>query len=392
MAWHEFVKAISSKKYFKQTIPIIIIGGLFNFFWGLATPIFSIRINEITGSLIISGFVLGLWGIIKFFTDIPAGALCDKIGSKKIITFALIAYFFITFMYAVVEDTFSLIVLRIIHSVLGSLYWVSYWSAIRSVPKKFMEEEVSLSTIVRNISLVIAPIIGSIIIIYYSWKAPFYILSLSFILMLFVSRRLPDRKSAESKSMDLLVKGIKEFFKKGRKAYGVLLGTLLYGTGISFLGSFLPIIMNNLGYSIAEIGIILSIASSTPWIIMPLLLLGFIEKHGESKPIAIGVLMVSLGFFLVLFSNDFFSIMLSVLIANIGFSMIMPSVSIMVGEMANHKNIGGFTGVTETVKDFSSFLGCFAGGFLLQMFSMSVFGMYAGFLVFSMPFLYFLLR
>jgi DHA1 family multidrug resistance protein-like MFS transporter len=392
MAWHEYMRAANSGRYFRRTIPIIAIGGLFNFFWGLTTPIFSIRINEITGSLVISGFVLGIWGVIKFFTDIPAGVLCDKLGTKKVITVALVAYMFITFMYAIVNDDLSLIILRIIHSVFGSLYWVSYWSALRSVPKKYIQGEVSFSTTIRNISLVVAPLVGSVIIVIYSWQMPFYMLSLSFIIMIFLARKLPNTKQTDRKSIDIISKGIGDFVKKGKKASGIILAIMIYETGLAFMSSFLPILMNGWGYSIEDIGLVLSVSSSAPWIIFPLLLLAFIEKRGETAPIVVGMLTSSLGFWLFLISNTLLSIMLSVFIINTGFSMILVCTDIIIGEIANRGNVGQFSGVTETFKDLSSFLGSFFGGILLQSISMNIFGAYSGFLIVSMPLVYILLR
>jgi len=70
MAWNEYFRALRRVKGLRGAIPIICIGTLYYFFWGLVSPIFNIRINEITGSLALSGIIFAIWPIIQTFMDI----------------------------------------------------------------------------------------------------------------------------------------------------------------------------------------------------------------------------------------------------------------------------------------------------------------------------------
>ncbi len=389
MAWHEFFNALRYKRYYSRLMPILYIGFLFDFFWGLTVPIYSIRINEITQSLVMSGFVLGLWGIIRFLSDIPTGFLCDRVGTKKIIKISLLAYLFIAFFYTVVNDTFYLIILRIIHSFFGSFFLVSLWSIIRGVPKRYMEEEVEMFTTLGNIALIISPLVGSFLIMIYSWKAPFYLLSASFLAMLLITKKIPEKNNNEKIAKKDYIKDLRINWKV---FLGVFLAIIFYGSAMSLLGSFLPIIMQNEGFTIAEIGLVFSIASSIPWIIMPLLTLEFIEKKGVVCSIVLGALISANGFFFFQFNQNIFAILILIFIINVGMSMVMPGTNIVIGKIARDGEAGRFTGIIEIFKDMSFFVGSFGGGLLLSSFGLESFGLLSIVLILPLLPIYFLLK
>ncbi len=392
MAWNEYFRALRRVKGLRGALSIICIGTLYCFFWGLVSPIFNIRINEITGSLALSGIMFGIWGLVTMIFDIPFGILCDKFGAKKLLRAALAAYIFITLAYVYVNDVLSLLLLRIIHSTFGALYWVSLWTLIRSVPREYEEEEVNLYTVSSSLGGLFAPFLGSLLIMYISWKLPFYLLSSSFLLLILLTRRIPDQKIVVRKDgFKLLSQEMKSFFRRRKTAAGLTLSILATFFTSSIMGSFLPIILNTYGYNIEDIGIVLTISGSLPWVLVPILILP-LEEMREKFSLALGFLLNALGFFLFPLSKELSSLLVAVFLVNAGGGAINPTINAIIGKMARDGERGGYSGLTETLKDIGILAGNFSGGFLLQYLGVPIFYFLGFSCLITIPFILFLFK
>jgi len=391
MAWNEYFRALRRVKGLRGAIPIICIGTLYYFFWGLVSPIFNIRINEITGSLALSGIMFGIWGLVTMIFDIPFGVLCDKFGAKKLLRVALMAYIFVTLAYVYVNDVLSLLFLRIIHSAFGALYWVSLWTLIRSVPKEYEEEEVNLYTVSASLGGLFAPFLGSLLIMYISWKLPFYLLSSSFLLLLFLTRRIPEQRMVKKDGFKLLSQEVRSFFRKGKAAVGLALSILATFFTSSVMCSFLPIILNAYGYNIEDIGIVLTVSGSLPWVLVPILILP-LEETREKLALVLGFSLKALGFFLFPLSKELASLLVAVFLVNAGGGAISPTINAVVGKMARDGERGGYSGLTETLKDIGILAGNFSGGFLLQCLGVPTFYLLGLSCLLTIPFILFLFK
>jgi len=59
--------------HFKKMVPLSFTFFIYLFGWGLVTPIFNIRINDVTGSLFLSGIVFSIFSFVKIFLDPSIG-------------------------------------------------------------------------------------------------------------------------------------------------------------------------------------------------------------------------------------------------------------------------------------------------------------------------------
>ena len=63
-------------------------------------------------------------------------------------------------------------------------------------------------------------------------------------------------------------------------------------------GAFLPIVLENVGFTISEIGILLAFATTVPWIVLPIPLGMFCDKHGRKPGVVVGAVLSAIGLFL----------------------------------------------------------------------------------------------
>jgi DHA3 family macrolide efflux protein-like MFS transporter len=220
---------------------------MFFFGWSIVLPVFSIRINDITGDPFVTGLIFSIWGFVCLFLDVPLGVFSDRVNKKMLLQLSMIGYTIITFLYTVISDVPSLVVLRIIHSIIGCAFWISSWGILRQyTDKEHREKELGEYTSIRSAVEVIGPLLGATLVMLFGWAMPFYILSASCFITLVLISKLKI-KPVEHKKDGLLKKEMKDFFKGGKKTWGLLFGIVIIFSLAAGFGSFLPIVMEESG-------------------------------------------------------------------------------------------------------------------------------------------------
>jgi MFS family permease len=340
---------------------------LFGFGWAFVAPIFNIRINEITGSLFLSGIILGMWGLIRLFFDLPVGALNDRFSSKKIIQIALICYVFIAFFYTVVSNFIELFILRIFNGIIGSLMWCSSWTYARRISKgKHGSERVSMWMSIRSIPNIIGPLIGGLVITLIDWRFSFYLTSLFIFLCLLYATFALDKLRIKNHHKTNFKKGIKRFYKHKGPALRITLITLIYFMVAGIYGNYLPLFMESRGFNIEQISIVLGLASAVPFAIftIPSGLLG--DHYGKRWPLFLGLIFSGISLSLIFYVESLFDILLITFITYAGFAFIIVALNSKVTDLMPKDDAGSATGIYEVIKDVGIIIGPMLGGYLTQ--------------------------
>ncbi|MBR9678142.1 MAG: MFS transporter [Nanoarchaeota archaeon] len=355
----------------KNVMPFSLAFFVFYLGWGFVSPIYSIKLKEWAGSYSMFGLIIALWGIIRFIIDTPIGVVCDKYNKKKILEIALLLYVLVTFAYTLVTGISTIVPLRIAHAFVGSLLWVSTWAMIREVTPKGVEEtNIGFFSSFISIASLIGPVLGGILITFYSWEAVFYLLATNcFIAFLIIHfSRIEGLEKRDGKILDLLKKSLHDFKSFGKKASTLVLVTIIFFSVSSFIGSFIPIFLQENGLSILDIGFIIGIGINVSFVIFPLPVGILADKYGRGKTLVAGLTISILGLLLLTTSSGFTPLFLSVFVIYTGFSFLSPTIDAVVDDMQLPGESGGFAGITETVKDFGMILGPLFGGMLITMF------------------------
>jgi len=355
-------------KILEKTLSISISFFFFSLAWNLLSPVFSIRINEITGSVFISGLFFTTWGIVRLITDVPVGVFSDRIKPVKLLRFACFFYPFIVISYALIHNVTALFILRVIHSLFGSLLWVSAWSLIRSLPqKKYVEENVGFFVILRSLPVVFGPMIAVLLLSITRIKILYFIsaglLEIMFLILFFKKDiKLKEREKRKEKK---ILNEIKNLFKT-KKVYSLpilFISTFIISSGF---GSFLPIILQEEGFSIENIGFLLSLSTIPSLIItMPASKIG--DVKGRKPIIILGSIITSLGFLVFSQDSNFWIILSSLTLINIGDIITVSTINALVADLTIDGKSGSFAGITEFFKDVGQIIGPAFAGFMLKI-------------------------
>jgi MFS family permease len=325
---------------------------LYLFGWGLIVPIFNIRINDVTGSLFLSGIIFSVFGFTRIFLDPPFGLLCDRSNPKKILLASLLSYTLVFFLYTIANDFASLFAVRILHAVSCAMLWVAGWTLVRLKSRgKYAQEDISFWYTVQDIAYIIAPLIGGIIITLFSYQLAYYLASLTslaaFIYAYFKvkSPELPVRPRARFRDV------WRAFFKD--KSTSIRLVLLAFFEILIVVGfyEFMPLRLQQSGLSVEEISVVYSLATTIPFIVFPVIIGLLGDKHGRKIPTAIGLLIISLGLLsysgLVTFTQFLFYTFIIVT----GDAFVALSFNAELNDMMPEGSEGGFTGIFEMMKD-----------------------------------------
>ncbi len=357
------------KNNVSKALPLSILFFIVLLALGLITPYFSIRINEITGSLALTGIIFSLWGIVRLIIDIPIGCLCDKFNPKKILNLSLSLYAFVLLFYGLVNDIYSLFIVRILNSIAGSLLWVSGWVILRTVSKSaHREENMGVFYSLQSIGSLIGPVIGALLIILFSWQYPFFVGCIIIVIaLLFNIKYVSFPKVARRKQnlITLIKNGFIEFKEFGRAGAGLALTIIILFVVISLSVDFLPLYYENI-LNIQEIGFLLAIGVGLPPVILSIPAGIFGDKYGRRNALILGFIFTIFGLSFLAFSNTFLLALLSVLILNIGFTFLLPTINTLVSDFARDKNYGDISGIAESIKDIGGIIGPLSAGILFQ--------------------------
>jgi MFS family permease len=375
MIWHQLLQR--EYRHVKGVIPLSLSLFIFYLGWALVSPIFAIRVNEITGSLEITGVIFAILSMISLIFDIPVGIASDRFDKKRILQFSLFGYVVVGFLYTVVQDIVSLVLLRVFHSFISLVFWIVSWAILREMTDdKHREEEMGFYSSMNSIADMIGPLIGSSLIVLFSWRMPFYLMAIMCFISALSLSRIKVNKRVDTKPG--FRDEISHFLSFGKYAFGLVFGMItIYLVAFGF-GAFLPIVLENVGFTISEIGVLLAFATTVPWIVLPIPLGMFCDKHGRKPGVVVGAILSAVGLLLFNPLTGFWFTAASTFIVTSGFCMIAVTLNTIVGDMAGEGEAGGFTGLTQMPKDFAGIIGPIATGMALP-----IIGVQATMLLFS---------
>lgn len=352
-------------KHFKKLLPLSTTFFFYLLAWGIVIPIFNIKINEVTGSLFLSGIIFSLFGFIRIFFDPATGLLCDRINPKKILQASFLAYALIFLLYTLANNFELLFVTRFLHAIAGSMIWVSGWTLVRRKSKgHHAQEEISTWTTIQNIAYVIAPIIGGIIISATSWQPVYYIASITCLAGYIYTTIKVDVPENHNGTIKKFSQQWKSFFKNKSSAVRLSILTLILFTVTTAFGEFLPLHLNINKLSIGEISVIIAVGTTVPYILFPVVIGIISDKYGRKIPTIIGLALMSIGFLILGQVTTFTQFLFYTFVVFTGSAFIGMCVNAELNDLTKMEEVGGFTGIFEMIKDIGIAAGPLIAGYI----------------------------
>ncbi len=320
---------------------------------GLLIPIFNIRINEITNSLEITSIIFLISSITRTLTDIPVSKLTSIMRPNKLLAISLIITAITTMNYVLITNTTQLIINTIINSMSTSGILISGWVIIRSKTKNnHAQEEISQWVTMQAIAYSITPMIGSLIIKKISWAMTYVITTIILIMAAITTKKIKIRKQATQRTL----KTIKEVIsnKQLRRLAILTLSTL---TIITTYNIYLPLKLQEEKQGILNIGLIMTIGTTIPYILLPTPIGIISDKYGRKKSTIISLVITAIGVMATTMSHTTITLLISSLLTNSGVAVISTSFNAEINDKTPRKKLPLYTAVFEIIKDAGTIIG-----------------------------------
>ncbi|MFM6947682.1 MAG: multidrug effflux MFS transporter [Aquirufa sp.] len=195
------------------------------------------------------------------------GPVLDHFGRKKVLYVGLTAYVLSSLACALSTSVEQLIIFRFIQAIGGSIGMVAPNAIIRET---FEEKErpkiMSLMILILGVSPILAPSLGSLLLIVSSWKFIFALLAfIIFVIIFLIKTWLPekvDREKGGEFKLSNIVKAYKSLFKEKEFLIFAFAGSIGAGTIFTFVGGAPLTFLNYYNVNETKFGWIFAIVAS----------------------------------------------------------------------------------------------------------------------------------
>ena len=293
------MRKTGNKRWFIAVL--LLVGGLINY---LDRASLSIAAPAMMDDLKLTNTDIGLMGsvfsLVYAFTQLPAGWLADKFGSKKIYSLSVGTWSIATMLTGLCSSVTSLLVAR---GLLGLTEAPGWPTSAKITAAWFPKKERALATAVWDSSsrwgLAFAPPILVLLLVSFGWRELFFIvggIGLVFVAFFLVIYKQPeqDRKLSESElrlitaenEADISTKETRVSWGglfKYKTMWGMVFGWFCYIWLFNIFLNFLPLyLMKTQHITLASLGIY----SGIPWIggIVGAYVGGYVSKKMSDRP------------------------------------------------------------------------------------------------------------
>lgn len=314
------------------------------------------------------GWMLAVYSAVSFFMSPVWGRISDRIGRRPVILIGIFGFAVSFFILAIsLDHYFWMYVSRI----LGGFFSGAVTScAVAYVADVTTEEErtkgMGLVGMSIGLGFIFGPAIGGLLSVV-DLSFPFYVSSflalLTFIFaFVYLTESIPKEKRILMKVNDRVSRWTAF---KGKLKYLYILGFVISFTMAGMEGTLQYFQFLRFGAGSVEIGMMFLISGIVGAAIQGGVVRRYVRKGQESQYIAVGLVLSSLGFFLLLFSYNFVSAALFLSIFAAGNALLRPCVTSLITQKSTVGQ-GVATGLSSSMDSLGRIAGPLIGVFLFE--------------------------
>ncbi|MBI3990244.1 MAG: MFS transporter [candidate division NC10 bacterium] len=321
------------------------------------------------------GLIVAASTITGVFIKLPAGALSDVLGRKRMLLLGTLFFAGPPFLYPFVHSPGALLALRFLHGFATAIFSPVASAYVADLAQKGRGEKLGWFASVSDVGGTVGPLLGGLVLHATASYATTYLLvgalgTLPFLLVL----KVPDASRAlEQDGSDgrwaTFKAGIVEVLSSRPVLIASSVEAAMYAGYGAFLG-FFPPYAREVGLNDAQIGIILGGQLATAMAAKPMG--GHLSDRLGRKPLILGGLLLSAGILPFIALTWRFAL-LFVLAAffGLGVALVTPSTTALVADLVKAGRMGSAMGVFGTIWDTGEASGPILAGFLIASFGYS---------------------
>jgi len=357
----------------RAAITIAGIYGLRMFGLFLVMPVLFLYAKELpdfTPSL--AGLAVGIYGLTQALLQIPLGYLSDSIGRKKIIVFGLLVFALGSYVAAISDSLFMLIIGRALQGAGAIASTLMAFVSDLSRPEVRSKLMASIGATI-GLSFVISLVLGPWLTTYIGVSGLFYVTAiLSLVAIAVVIWLVPAEQQHADTSQVMPVKEQLGSVIKNKQLQLMNMGIFFLHLFLTAIFVVLPLQLINNGLSLSEHSLTyLGLMVMSFVLMLPMMI--WVEKkrqHPKGVVIAVTILLIAM---LGLANNMGLVIILaSVGLFFIAFNFLEASIPAMVSRICGTGQRGTAMGFYSTSQFSGAFVGGLLAGIIMQYYSASV--------------------
>jgi len=316
-----------------------------NFDSNAAIPIIATYAGKLGASIILTGFIVGVYSMVHIPSNIIFGRLVDKIGRNRLISIGIFLDGISMLLYAIAQDPLFLLFGRIVHGIGGGFGGPATMAYISdATTKKRSGRGMALYGMSIGFSNLIGFLLGGLVAQIIGESNLFFIMAIILFIMAFSSFFLPSIYQPSKKKI-ILKEELKIFkravFRKSMISPYFSILAMMFNMGI--VTAVYTLILEDGGYTVGQTGMILSIMVIFSILIhYPAGILS--DRIGYVKVMLVGLLLVASAFGVFMISFEVPIPMIGMVFLGLGHGLIFPSSAGAVKEKTKGSESGIATG------------------------------------------------
>ena len=317
------------------------------------------------------GVIVAASTITGVLFKLPAGALSDVLGRKRMMVLGALFFAFPPFLYPLVHDAWSLIALRFVHGFATAIFSPVASAYVASLAETGRGARLGWFSSANDIGATAGPLIGGFVLyLTASYSVTYLTVGALGVLTFIVVLLLPDvdhTAAREAKAFGVRAaefrQGVTEVLRTPPILVAASIEAVMYLGYGAFLG-FLPIYAKDIGLNEAEIGIVLGAQLAVAMAAKPIT--GRVsDRVGRIPVIVIGLLLCAASLPLIFRSESLISFLLVAPLLGLGVGAVTPVTNALIADLASARHLGAAMGVFGTVWDIGEAAGPMIAGFLI---------------------------
>lgn len=368
-------------------LTLVLAGFLARFGYQMArSPVLPRFAQDLGASPEMIGLVVAASTITGVAIKLPAGALSDLLGRKRMMLLGCLFFAAPPFLYPFVHSPGALLALRFLHGFATAIFSPVAAAFVADLSASARGEKLGWFASAGDLGATVGPLLGGMLLFYTAdYPVTYLVVGGLGILPLLMVLRLPGDPRPATRGSTLGARsgtfwaGIREVIGNGPVLIASGLEAVLYvGLG-AFLG-FFPTYARGIGLNDAQIGLVMGAQLATTMAAKPLS--GRLSDRLGRKPMILGGLILSAVTLPLIPVTGAISVLLALsALFGLGVAIVTPSTTALVADLVKAGRMGSAMGVFGTIWDSGEALGPIVAGLLIPSLAYPLtFGLIAGFM------------
>ncbi|MBI2371480.1 MAG: MFS transporter [Deltaproteobacteria bacterium] len=351
-------------------LTLVIAGLLSRFSYQMArSPVLPRFAQDLGATPELIGLIVGASTITGVFIKLPAGALSDLLGRKRMLLLGALFFAGPPFLYPLVGGPIALLLLRFLHGLATAIFSPVAAAYVADLFQQGRGEKLGWFASANDVGATAGPLLGGLILFYTaSYPTTYLVVGLLGLLPLLLVLRLPEGiphspAAGRPGRWEQFRRGVAEVLSNPAVVIASIMEATMYLGYAAFQG-FFPPYARGIGLNDAQIGVVMGVQLATTMAAKPLT--GRLSDQIGRKPLIFaGLVLVAVMLPLIPATRALGPLLVWSALLGLGVATVTPSTTALIADLARRGRMGSAMGVFGTIWDTGEASGPIVAGFLI---------------------------